>query len=251
MSATTVIRNTAAILLMAIIGLNARAGDVPQFDERYWQAEHGRARGKVMRGAGLTVIGLASFVPTMLLIREATDDPRGYAGWAAMAALGTVGATLHGFNSVGFGNEQERRSQRFLALYRDNPAALRVSEERAYFFETQKKTTRKVIVFGAVLVAESIIAFSSGITRSVWDHRGEDPGATEIWPAYLVGGILLPAGIFVIARNARKLRTLRSLEASDTSTTLPRAAGFSFSPYFHRDAALGASIFGLFASKPF
>jgi hypothetical protein len=149
--------------------------------------------------------------------------------------------TLHGFNSVGFGMEQRGNATRFARLHRDAPKSVDVEEERAFVLYSRKKTAAKVLLFGSVLAAQSAILLTNGIVLSVEKSRGDGIGGARLWPSYTFGGLMLAAGVAVIAASAKRYRETKTLEPQAS----PDAQALSLQPWLTIDDTKGASGFGL------
>ena len=100
-SPSTIILSAAILLVTS----NTLAQSIPALDQDFWENERSLAQGKIKRGAGLAVLGLASVVPSSILVNRAINSPHRYLAWSAVAGIATLGMTLHGFGSVGYGLE--------------------------------------------------------------------------------------------------------------------------------------------------
>jgi len=229
-----------AFLFLAASRAHAQAS-YPELGEDYWIREQGAAKGKLMRGAGLSVLGLAAVVPTAIWIDRAVDNPQKFAALGAVTSIAALSMTLHGFNSIGFGMEQRGKATRFARLHRDAPQSVDVEEERAFVLYSRKKTAAKVLLFGSVLAAQSAILLTNGIVLSVEKSQGDSIGGAKLWPSYTFGGLMLAAGVAVIASSAKRYRDDKTLEPPAS----PDAQALSLQPWLTLDETTGASGFGL------
>jgi hypothetical protein len=155
--------------------------------------------------------------------------------------------TLHGFNSIGFGQEQRAKAARFARLRRDAPERVDIEEERAFDLYSRKKTAAKLVLFGSVLFAQSLILLTNGIALSVEKSRGDGTGGAKLWPSYVFGGAMLLAGVAILVNSSTRYGDLKTLE----SRTTPNAGALSLQPWFCVDGNTGASGFGLGGQMPF
>lgn len=221
----------------------------PRFERDYWVSEQDLAKGKMQRGVGLGMLGLVSLWPTSVLIARAADNPQKYFALSAVFGISTIGATLHGFGSVGFGKKQLDAATQFVRAYdsKDSTGVSSVDNEaeREEYLAATRKTSKKVLLFGAFLATQGAILLTNAIWQSVRKRGGEEMGDIKIWPYYLVGGLLLPGGVALIVKSKHKLNGL------DTLATVPIPSTMvSFSPYFYRDgdrrSNFGVSVNGVF-----
>jgi hypothetical protein len=242
----TPLHRSALALIFALLALApaARAfaqASYPQFDEDFWTAERDRASGKVMRGAGLAVLGLAAVVPSAVWIDRAFDNPHRFAALGAVASIAAVSMTLHGFNSVGFGREQRSAATRFARLHRDDPEAVDTRKERAFHLYSRRKTAAKVLLFGSVVAVQGVILLANGVALSALESRGDGIGGANLWPSYTFGGLMLGAGTAVLITGARRRGDLEAPE----SAAPPGVETVSLVPWFRTGAGSGAPAFGL------
>lgn len=237
---TTLTCLLASILLLAA-GVARAQVSPPALDEASWSHEEALATGKIRRGAGLAVTGLAAVVPSAIWIDRAFDNPHKFAALGAGATLLTVSMTLHGFNSVGFGLEQRGAARRFAAAHRDDPGTVDTEEQEAFLLYSRRKSAAKMVVFGGVLTAESVILLANGVALSAIKHGGGDIGGAKLWPSYVFGGALLTIGIGIIAVASDRYRKLKKPEDERGLT----ADEISFAPWFDFDETTRASSFGI------
>ncbi len=219
----------------------------PSFDEDHWANEKEQATGKIRRGVGLTVLGLATIAPSAILIKRTTDNPEKYLAWSAAVGIAAVGMIGHGLGSVGFGDKQRDQANSFIKKYQSDPASVDVERERDAYMHDRKKSAVKLILFGSVVSLQGALLVSNGIALSVMQSRGNGIGGATIWPSYLVGGLLLSAGTAVVILAAVKYQNLDAL----ASQPLPVAGNVSVSPYYYRDMLNGGQNFGLMGTVGF
>ena len=231
-------------VLIAVITLSsslAYAEEYPGFGEAYWKKEQDKAKGKMWRGAGLGVLGLAAVVPTVIFTKKATEDPTGFLAYSMVSGIAALGMTFHGFFSIAAGKKEKDKADYFVKQYQADPSSVDIDEERKHFMHMKKKTTGKLIFFGSVLTLQSAIFLTNGIVLSVKKHKGVDLGGTKIWPSYLLGGLLLPAGVTLIVLKSLYLNELNELESQNPAP----ANVVSIRPYFHFDSNMGSYNVGM------
>lgn len=211
----------------------------PDFDREYWVQQQDLADGKIKRGAGLGVLGLVAVWPASMMIVRAKERPQKYFALSTVFCLSTLGAILHGFGSVGYGGKQRDAAAGFVGEYDFNPGSVSIDAQQSEVLHSQRKTARKVMLFGGFLAAEALVLLTNGGVQSVRKGRGEDMKDIRIWPYYLSGGLLLAAGIGIVIKSKRTLDDVKSLEHS---TTIPTQAGIS---PFYGTTENGNSIFGV------
>jgi hypothetical protein len=219
------------------------AESYPDFSKAHWEDEVKKAKAKIWRGAALGALGVASIAPTTILTLKAVEDPKRYLAYAAFSGIATLGMSFHGFFSIGYGRYQRDKAKHFAALYDTEPSQVNVEDERSYYLESRRETTRKMITFGSVLVLQSAVMLANGIVLSVQKGKGTKWGEIKSWPSYLLGGLLLPTGTFLIVSKARYMGELSRLEnqtAVSRSITLVQ-------PFFGYDADSGGYNVGLSA----
>ncbi|MBN2525628.1 MAG: hypothetical protein JXR76_04480 [Deltaproteobacteria bacterium] len=217
----------------------------PAFSRDYWQEQHSLATGKMRRGAGLAALGLISIWPTSLMISKAVDNPQKYTALSAVFAMATLGASLHGFGSVGFGKKERDAATSFMDAYDANPANVDLDAQKSEFVRDKQKSTRKILIFGSYLATLSTVLLSNAIYQTVRKQRDADMAGIRIWPYYLAGGLLLAAGGGIIIRSKMKLDDLALLKASDSENSAP--AGLS--PQFWMDDNGNPSVAISFGSR--
>jgi hypothetical protein len=237
--------NGCVALFLIFILLPARlyAESYPAFDKAYWEDEAQKATGKVRRGAALGVVGVASIAPTAILAVKSVSDTKRYLPYAVFSAIATLGMSLHGFFSISYGRYQRDKAKHFAARYDGDPSEVSLADEQQYYLESKRKTTQKLILFGSVLVLQSAIMLANGIVLSIQKHKGTAWGNIKSWPSYLLGGLLLPTGTFLIVRKAMYMNELSRLESSTATTK----AALAIQPFFGYDATFGGFNAGLSA----
>lgn len=236
-------------LLLVIVlpqdGLSAEK--YPELGEGYWKAERDNAQGKIWRGVALGVTGVAAVVPTTLFAYKATDDPQKWLALSIASGIACLGMTFHGFNSIGWGKAQRDTANDFLDQYARDPSSVSRSEEEHYYLRSEKKSTRKTIIFGGTLVLQSAIFLANGIVLTVRKRRGVDIGNLKIWPWYLLAGLFLPGGTALIIARSIRYRALNELGSSSTSTTgsSTGASALTLKPLLQIDAHTGAYSIGM------
>ena len=211
----------------------------PEFSQAYWETQVTKARGKILRGAVLSVTGLAVAAPTVVLAIKAADNPEKYLAYSAAVGIAALGMTFHGFFSVGFGVNQRERAIAFAAQYRTDPAAVDKNQERRIHVSDKKKSAGKMIVFGMALDVEAALMLANGIVLSVRDSRGELSGDVKIWPSYLIGGLLLAGGTTFAVLRGRTFLSLVNLGRADNAPQV------SVLPLLYLDSNDGFGAFGL------
>ena len=186
----------------------------PSFDREYWVTQQSLAKGKIKRGAGLGVLGVVSIWPTSMMIARAAKEPVRYWAPAAIFGMGTVGAILHGFGSVGYGKKQRDTARSFVSQYDAQGDAVDVASQQQVYLHDTRKTATKTMLFGIYLSAMSAVLLSNGVTQTVRNHRGADLDGVRIWPYYLGGSLLAAAGTGIILLSKKKLDQLDTLEQS-------------------------------------
>ncbi|MBN1577266.1 MAG: hypothetical protein JW913_11980 [Chitinispirillaceae bacterium] len=225
-------------LIFLPFSLRARE-QYPDFDREYWVNEQALAKGKMSRGAGLGVLGLVSIWPATVMITRAKENPRKYAALGAVFGLSTLGATLHGFGSVGFGKKQKDAAASFIGDYDIDPDSVNIDEQRSEYLHGRRKTARKVILFGSYLTTISTILLTNGIVQSIRKGRGAEMNGIRVWPYYMAGGLLLTAGVRISVKSKRKLDDLDALGAT---ASVPLQAGIV--PFYYITEN-GRSVFGV------
>ena len=219
------------------------AESYPDFSKAHWEDEVKKAKAKIWRGAALGALGVASIAPTTILTLKAVKDPKRYLAYAALSGIATLGMSFHGFFSIGYGRYQRDKARNFAALYDTDPSQVNIADERAYYLESRRKTTRKMITFGSVLVLQSAVMLANGVVLSVQKSKGTKWGEIKSWPSYLLGGLLLPTGAFLIVKKVMYLGELNRLEnqtSASQSVTL-------IQPFFGYDESSGGYNVGLSA----
>ncbi|MBN2341623.1 MAG: hypothetical protein JXR45_09045 [Deltaproteobacteria bacterium] len=237
------------VMLAAIIcgrsGAASAAESYPVFDRDYWVHEQELAQGKINRGLGLGVVGLGLIWPTSVIISKTTQNPQKYWALSTVFAMASIGATLHGFGSVGFGRQQKNTAGEFVAAYDADPQTVDISSEQSDYLHAKRKTNRKTMVFGGYLSTVGAVLLSNGIVQSVRKHRGAQMDDIRVWPYYLAGGLLIPLGVAIMVRSQKKLRDLDALEAST-----PPAQTTVIAP-FVQSSLNGSPVWGVSFSSHF
>jgi hypothetical protein len=237
------------VFLLITVAVTSAHGDetYPAFSEAYWARERDLAVGKMWRGAGLTALGAASFVPAAILISKSVDNPHKYLAWSAVVSIAAIGMTGHGIGSLVFGRSQLDRAEKFVDQYQTDSAAVDAQRERDAYIHDRKTTTTKVILFGSVISLQGAVLVGNGILLSVNRSRGESIGGATIWPSYVVGGLLLAGGTVIIIVNTMRYRDLDAL----LSQPVQVSRHVSVSPYYDVDPARGGHNFGLSGTLSF
>ena len=217
-----------------------RAESYPEFSRDYWQQARKSAEGKMWRGVGLGVLGLASIAPTTIFIYKATDNPEKFLAYSIVSGIATLGMTFHGFFSIRTGIKERDTADRFIQSYDDGNVS--PEAERDEYLSSKKKSTIKILIFGGALVVQSAALLANGIVLGVRKKRGEDIHGIKIWPSYLLGGLLFAGGTAIIIGKGIKLHQLNALEASPASSG---SAALTFEPIIQYDPATGETGFGL------
>jgi hypothetical protein len=218
-----------AIMLISYV---ARASEsYPEFNQKYWEGEKDNAKGKILRGAILGAVGVAAVAPTTVLTIKAVKNPEKFLAYSLVSGVAAIGLTFHGFFSVSFGAEQRDKADYFINQYKNDPSSVSRDEEQAYYMNTEKKSTAKTIIFGAVLGAQGAILLTNGIVLSVRKRKGISIGGIKVWPTYLLGGLLLAGGTSLAAAKTVHYRQLKQLENNTTWT----ATAVMIRPYFRAD----------------
>ncbi len=213
----------------------------PDFTLQYWENTQNDAKGKILRGTGLTVLGLAAIVPSAIWIDKSFDNPYKFTALGTIASVAAVSMTLHGINSITFGLKQKNKAKKFISGYKNNPQNIDLEQEQDYYLYAAKKSTAKLIAFGAVLSVQSAMLFANAVVLTVMKTGGSSIGDAKLWPSYLFGSIMLAGGIFMIVKNVKKYKNLNSLSiTTDISTN-----AVTFSPWFYRDKTASSTSLGL------
>ena len=237
----TAVTGGLCLCLVLVAATPLHAESYPAFSQAHWQTETGKAKGKMWRGAALTVLGAASIAPTTVLTVKAVDAPKKYLPYAVFSGIATLGMIFHGAFSIGYGRYQRERAAALAARY-DTPASVDAKVEQRYYLESRRKTARKMITFGAVLVLQSAVMLANAIVLTVQRHNGTAWGEIKSWPSYLLGGLLLPTGTFLIVKRLGYLGELDRLERRTT----PHGA-VRIHPFIGYDPDSGGYRFGLAA----
>lgn len=209
----SIVRGVVACIVSAVMLFSVAlpAAEYPPFDQKYWEDEEGKARGKILRGAVLGATGLVTAAPTAVLAVKAAENPEQYLAYSAAVGIAALGMTLHGFFSIGFGARQRDKAAGYVELYKQNSAEVNQKEERADFLRTQKKSTGKMILFGIVLDVQAAVLLANGIVLSVRKSNNTLSDGVTIWPTYLTGGLLLLGGTAFAVLRGRKYLDLVDL----------------------------------------
>ena len=236
----------AALCGIFLFSAVARAESYPEFSQKYWEDERDGAKGKMIRGAALGALGVISIAPTAVLTVKAVKNPRKFLAYSVISGIATLGLTFHGFFSISFGGEQRDKAEYFINQYKTDAASVDVVEERAYYLDTEKKSTRKMILFGAVLGAQGAILLANGIVLSIRKRKGLSIDGIKLWPSYLLGGLLFAGGATFVGLKAARYKQLGSLENQPISA----ANALLIRPYISADpvtASLEGGLIGQYA----
>jgi hypothetical protein len=232
-------------LMLLLMASNLWASQTyPQFSRDYWAGERDAANGKMWRGIGLGVLGVASIAPSAILIYKATDNPQQFLAWGIVSSIATLGMTFHGFFSIRTGIRERRRAEDFVAEYDASPDSVSLAEERATYLESKKKSAVKIMIFGGALVVQSAVMLTNGIVLAARKRQGRSIGDVKIWPSFLTGGLLLAGGTGIIIGKAMTYGALKDLENRPTDSD---AATLSIQPIIQADPVtgeLGVGIMG-------
>jgi hypothetical protein len=231
---------TTGVILLKISSLSA-GGSYPEFNLKYWENSQDAAKGKIFRGTGLTVLGLAAIIPSAIWLDKSFDNPHKFMALGAVASVAAVSMTLHGINSITFGIEQKHKAGEFITGYKSDNQVTDIEQEREYYIYAAQKSTAKLIAFGAVLSVQSAMLLANGVVLSVMKAGDRSIGGAQLWPSYLFGSMMLAGGIFMIIKNVKKYKELDQLAL----TTDISAGAVSFSPWFYRDKTASSISLGL------
>jgi hypothetical protein len=235
-------RLLAAAALLTLVSPAAYAAESPpDFSEDYWKGEVKSADGKITRGAGLIVLGVATVVPAAILFGRSTANPDKFLAWSLVTGVAAVSMIGHGIGSVGFGKKQKAQAEGFSKGHRDDTDSVDPQQELDAFVSDQRVSATKLVLFGSVLSSQGFGLLTSAIVLSVKRHRGRKIGGANLWPSYLVGGLLLAGGVAIIIANSRQYGELRALE----SQALNVGGNFTIAPNYRVDTRTGARHFGV------
>jgi hypothetical protein len=213
----------------------------PQFDQGFWEKEQGKGKGKIIRGAGLTVLGLGAIVPAAVFVDRAFSNPHMYAALGAVASIAAVSMTLHGINSITSGKKEKDKANFFVDKYKSDPNHSDKTEEAEFYKNYKKQSALKLVLFGSVLSAQGLILLVNGVVLNIQNGMNRDTGGAHLWPSYVFGGLCLGAGIFLIVKNVRKYRDISSWQLADLAVT----GRVSIAPWFYRNPQTNEFNFGL------
>lgn len=200
------------------------AGD-RDLDEAAWASRTDAAEGKYRRGVGLTIFGGLSTGLTAWLIYEARSDQQRYLMPALVSGAANLGAIGHGISSIIAGRREAAKARAFAGQNPADTSASDIAEQRAYLAQLERRGQIKLAIFGGFLLSEAAALSVHAIVLSVRRARGRDLRGAKAWPSYVLGGIFLPAGTWLMATQ------LRALTTGAEAPTRARQTSWSLGPY--------------------
>ncbi len=219
----------------------------PEFNRKYWADAQSSAKGKIVRGAILGAVGIASIAPSAILAVKAGKNPRKFLAYSVVSGIATLGLTFHGFFSINTGAAERDRAAAFVRQYDTDPSTVDPAEERSVYLDSEMTSTRKMVLFGAVLGVQGAVLLANGIALSIRKHKGLSIGDIKIWPSYLLSGLLLGGGGAFLGIKSARYKQLGDLEHQAP----PVANGLLLRPYITTDPLTAAVEGGLLGQYSF
>jgi hypothetical protein len=214
------------ILISLLISFSNAQEEYPSFSKEYWENEVEVAQGKIVRGAALGIAGAILIWPTVVMISKAEDNPHKYIPLSIVFGAASIGAIGHGFSSVANGKKERSLASDWVEKYSNSSDSIDNSKEENDYIDYQKKSAMKTTIFGAYTISIAATLLTNGIIQSSRSDEEISSDNIHILPYYIIGGTLLPMGIFSIVKSRRK-----DSELDELKTTTNISSRSQFIPY--------------------